>query len=213
MTFAWLTIDKVGRRILMVGGAFGIAVCFAILTVLGGLAMNADKLGIPELVVAIPGVVALFVATAAFGIGWLSEVWLIPTEIYPSTARAQGSAISVVIWGLANFAVTLLTPIGFNNLKYWLFLVFAASNTFAGWWTWVSSIAFRVRLSLSNTTLKVYSPETGGRSFEENQQFFEDAKEHSTWRVSEINKGEFKHMPKGEKGGDDGETQPLLSAS
>ena len=142
MTFAWLTIDKVGRRILMVGGAFGIAVCFAILAVLGGLAMNADQLGIPELAVAIPGVIALFVATAAFGIGWLSEVWLIPTEIYPSTARAQGSAVSVVIWGFANFAVTLLTPIGFNNLKYWLFLVFAATNTFAGWWTWVSSTAF-----------------------------------------------------------------------
>lgn len=138
MTFAWLYIDVVGRRILMVGGAFGIALCFTILTVLGGLAMNAEDLGIPNLAVAIPGVIALFVATGTFGIGWLAEPWLIPTEIFPSTARAQGSAISVVIWGIANFAVTLLTPIGFNNLKYWLFLVFALTNSFAGWWTWVS---------------------------------------------------------------------------
>ena len=138
MTFAWLLIDRVGRRFLMVIGAFGIAVCFIILTVLSGLASNCKGLGIPNLAVSIPGSVALFVATGLFGIGWLAQVWLIPTEIYPSTSRAQGSAISVIIWGLANFAVTLLTPIGFNNLHYWLFLVFAVTNLFAGWWTWVS---------------------------------------------------------------------------
>ncbi|MCJ1473574.1 hypothetical protein MMC13_002225 [Lambiella insularis] len=195
MTFAWLYIDVVGRRILMVGGAFGIAACFAILTVLGGLAMNSEKLGIPNIAVAVPGVVALFAATGTFGIGWLSQPWLIPTEIFPSTARAQGSAISVVIWGFANFAVTLLTPIGFNKLNYWLFLVFAATNSFAAWWTWA------------------YSPETGGRTFEENQSYFEDAKEHSTWCVSKINKGEFRGMPKSGKGDEDGESVPLLGNS
>ncbi|MCJ1398981.1 hypothetical protein MMC11_002183 [Xylographa trunciseda] len=192
MTLAWMYIDVVGRRILMVGGAFSICICFAILTVLGGLASNSDNLGIPNLAVSIPGTFVLYAATGAFGIGWLCPPWLIPTEIYPSTARAQGAAISVVIWGFANFAVTLLTPIGFNNLNYWLFLVFAATNLFAGLWTWL------------------YSPETGGRSFEENQSFFEDAKDHNTWRVSKIDKGEFKHMPKGEKDGEEGESAPLL---
>ena len=137
MTLAWVLIDRVGRRFLMVGGALGMSLSFLILTVLGGLASNSGQVGIPNLAVAIPGSVTLYVATGLFGIGWLSEPWLIPTEIYPSTSRAQGTAISVVIWGLANFAVTLLTPIGFNNLKYWLFLVFAATNLFAGGWTWV----------------------------------------------------------------------------
>ncbi|KAI9818093.1 MAG: hypothetical protein M1827_000718 [Pycnora praestabilis] len=195
MTFAWLLIDKVGRRKLMVWGAFGISACFVILTLLGGLATNADELGIPNLAASIPGSVALYVATALFGIGWLSTVWLIPTEIYPSTARAQGSAVSVIIWGLANFAVTLLTPIGFNNLKYWLFLVFAVTNLFAGIWTYI------------------YTPESGGRSFEENQAFFTDAAEHKTWRVGRVKKGEYKHMPQTEKDQQDeanGESQPLL---
>lgn len=137
MTLAWLFIDRVGRRVLMVWGAFGIAICFVILTLLGGLAQNSNKLGIPDLPIAIVGGIFLFIATGFFGIGWLSEVWLIPTEIFPSTSRAQGSAVSVVIWGFANFAVTLLTPIGFNNLNYWIFLVLAATNLFAGWWTWV----------------------------------------------------------------------------
>jgi len=140
MTFAWLLIDRVGRRILMVGGAVGLTICFLLLTLFGALAQNADQLGIPELPFTILGGIALFIATGIFGIGWLSEAWLIPTEIFPSSSRAQGSAVSVIIWGLANFAVTLLTPIGFNNLKYWLFLVFALTNLFAGWWTWVSSL-------------------------------------------------------------------------
>ena len=138
MTFAWLLIDRVGRRPLMIAGAAALTISFLILTVLGGLASNCEKLGIPNLAVSVPGSICLYVATGMFGIGWLSEVWLIPTEIFPSTARAQGAAISVVIWGLANFAVTLLTPIGFNNLSYWLFLVFAVTNLFAMWWTWVS---------------------------------------------------------------------------
>ena len=138
MTFAWLLIDRVGRRILMVGGAFGISFCFLLMTILGGLAQNADNLKIPVLPVTAVGGVALFIATGLFGIAWLTQPWLIPTEIYPATSRAQGAAISVVIWGIANFVVTLLTPIGFNKLSYWLFLIFAATNLFAAWWTWVS---------------------------------------------------------------------------
>lgn len=175
MTFAWLSIDVFGRRKLMVWGAAGLASCFAILTIFGGLAKEVPQ--IPDLAVEIPGSITLFVATGTFGIGWLATVWLIPTEIYPSTARAQGSAVSVIVWGLANFAVTLLTPIGFNNLKYWLFLVFAVTNAYAGWWTWA------------------YSPETGGRSFEENQEFFRAAKEEDSWAVREVDGGKFKTMP------------------
>jgi hypothetical protein len=53
--------------------------------------MNADRIHIPVIAPAIPGVIALFVATGAFGIGWLATVWLIPTEIFPTTARAQVS--------------------------------------------------------------------------------------------------------------------------
>lgn len=118
---------------------------------------------------------------------------LIPTEIYPTTARAQAAAVSVVIWGLANFAVTLLTPIMFNNLRYWLFLVFAATNGIAGLWTWV------------------YLPESGGRSFEENQRFFDDADSHGTWQVRKIEGGAYLRMPYPHSGEEErGEREPLL---
>ncbi|WPG97593.1 Sugar transporter TC2A11 family [Acrodontium crateriforme] len=171
MTFAWILIDAVGRRTLLLWGSAILSICFFLLTLFGGLVMNSNKLRFPDAAAAIPGVITLFIATGAFGIGWLSPVWLIPTEIYPTTARAQGTAISVIIWGLANFTVTLITPLLFNNLKFWLFLVFAATNTFAGVWTWL------------------YTPESGGRSFQENQAFFEAAADQRSWRVSRVKKG------------------------
>ena len=189
MTFAWILIDRKGRRWLLVRGAFWLAVSFALLTILGGLASHRAEFGIPLLATGVPGILVLYLATAAFGIAWLVPPWLIPTEIYPSTARAQGAAISVIVWGLANFAVTLLTPIGFNGLKYWLFLVFCVTNAFSGWWTWT------------------YLPESGHRTFEENQEFFSEAEDKGSWLVRRVKGGEWLKLP-GEK--KEGEEEPLL---
>ncbi|KIW89652.1 uncharacterized protein Z519_09808 [Cladophialophora bantiana CBS 173.52] len=180
MTVAWVLIDRVGRRKLMVVGSFWLAVSFALLTLLGGLAYNHARLSIPLLAAGVPGVAALYLATAVFGISWLAPRWLTPTEIYPSTARAQGAAVSVIVWGLANFAVTFLTPIGFEGLEYYLFLVFAATNAFAGLWTYL------------------YCPESGNRTFEENQEFFKAAAETGSWVVSRVMHGEFKVLPQAE---------------
>lgn len=191
-TFAWLLIDAVGRRRLMLWNSAGLITMFLLLTLFGGLATQADKLGIASGPPAILGCIALYICTGHFGIGWLSPVFLIPTEIYPTTARAQGTAISVIVWGLANFVVTLMTPILFNNLKYWLFLVFAGTNIIAGAFTYL------------------YQPECGGRSFEENQEFFEHCREEGSWRVGKVAGGKFENFPPAQKGAD-GERQPLLS--
>lgn len=180
MTFAWILIDAMGRRILLLWGSVVLTVCFLLLALFGGLAAHAPEFGIDQQAVAIPGVVALFVATGAFGIGWLATVWLVPTEIFPTTARAQAAAVSVIVWGLANFAITFVTPILFNNLKYYIYLVFAATNAFAGTWTYF------------------YLPESGNRSFEENVQFFQEAREVGSWSVGKVKGGEWKSMPYGD---------------
>lgn len=198
MTVAWLLIDAVGRRKLLLGGSAVLTTCFLLLALFGGLAMKSSSSSSSfssssssgPAAPAILGTIALFVATGAFGIGWLAPVWLIPTEIYATTARAQAAAISVVVWGLANFAVTMLSPLLFNNLTFWIFLIFAVTNAFAGVWTWL------------------YLPESGGRSFEDNQQFFEDAKEEGTWRVSKVAGGVYKRLAYG--GTLEGENEPLL---
>ncbi|KAK9418383.1 putative Major facilitator superfamily (MFS) profile domain-containing protein [Seiridium unicorne] len=196
MTFAWVLIDALGRRILLLWGSFVLTICFLLLALFGGLAMNSYELGLNRTAIAIPGVVSLFVATGAFGIGWLATVWLVPTEIFPTTARAQAAAVSVIIWGLANFAITFLTPIMFNNLAYYIYLVFAGTNAVAGIWTYF------------------YLPESGNRSFEDNVQFFTEARKVGSWSVSHIKNGEWKSMPYGDvllDGSDEAREQaPLL---
>lgn len=57
MTFAWLLIDAVGRRALMVWGAAGLTGCFALLAVFAGLERNSEELGIEGEAVAVPGIV------------------------------------------------------------------------------------------------------------------------------------------------------------
>lgn len=195
MTLAWLLIDTLGRRKLLLWGSAALTVCFAILAITGGLSQNSYKLNISSLGPAITGTIFLFLATGAFGISWLVPPWLIPSEIYPTTARAKGTAVSVIVWGLANFTVTLLTPIMFENLDFWLFAVFAVSNGIAGVWT------------------QVYLPESGRRSFEENQRFFKEAANAGSWKVKDVCGGEWKRMPKSTEEGAEGssESTPLLS--
>lgn len=197
MTVAWLLIDALGRRKLLVQGSILLSLSFLLLALFGGLASHSPSLRLSPFVPGLLGTIILFIATGAFGIGWLATVWLIPTEIYPTTARAQGTAISVIIWGFANFTITFLTPVMFNHLSYLIFLVFAGSNAVAGLWTWL------------------YLPETGGRSFEDNQQFFREADVAGTWRVAKVAGGEFAVFkypaPSGEEGEVvDAERVPLL---
>lgn len=205
MTLAWVLIDKYGRRALLTSGAFLMTAGFVLLTLFAGLAQKFDASALftvlsgnddrhvlgqetTQMVMSVLGIVTLYSITSIFGITWLATPMLIPTEIFPLTARAQGSAVSIVIWGISNFAVTLLTPILFNSVQYWLFLVFGLTNLFAGIWTWF------------------YLPETGGRSFEDNQGFFDSAWEKKSWRVKKVDK-EFLGMPSGGSSDEDGQDE------
>ncbi|ORY76598.1 general substrate transporter [Protomyces lactucae-debilis] len=196
MTLAWVLIDKLGRRRLLISGAFTMAAGFLLLTVFAYLAKRYDTQALFSILkhkkshsgksdnqetiqtgTSIAGIILLYAITSTFGITSLCPCFLIPSEIFPITARAQGSAISVVIWGISNFAVTLMTPILFNTITYGVFAVFAATNLFSALWTWL------------------YLPESGGRSFEENQAFFKTASDEGSWRVKQVDK-QFLGMPR-----------------
>lgn len=63
MTFAWLLIDVLGRRKLLIQGSVLLSVCFFILAVFGGLSENSSKIEIPVIIPGILGSITLFVAT------------------------------------------------------------------------------------------------------------------------------------------------------
>jgi sugar porter (SP) family MFS transporter len=83
---AIFTIEKFGRRSLMMFGAAGMSASMAILA--GALSnINNSSLGLLA-------TVFLFVFNSFFAIGWLGMTWLYPAEITPLSIRAPANAIS-----------------------------------------------------------------------------------------------------------------------
>jgi hypothetical protein len=81
------TIEKFGRRQLMMFGATGMSISMA---VLAGTVSISDS----SFAAGIVAAVFLFVFNTFFAIGWLGMTWLYPSEIVPLRIRAQSSALS-----------------------------------------------------------------------------------------------------------------------
>jgi sugar porter (SP) family MFS transporter len=95
-------IDKVGRRVLLIGGTVGMAV--ALFVVATTFAVNGNTLGHTAAIVA---VASLAVYTGSFAIGLGPVFWLLISEIYPARIRGKSMSIATIAnWG-ANFVVAI----------------------------------------------------------------------------------------------------------
>ncbi|KAK3680832.1 general substrate transporter [Podospora appendiculata] len=135
----WYTIDRVGRRGLLVSMALAMCV------VLVGEAL-AIATGTPAGAVA--AVVYLFLFEAAFTWGWMACVWCYPPEILPLRIRAKGSALATAADFLGNVIVVQVTPVGIGRMGWLFFLVWAAFNLVNAAVVWL------------------FYPETGGLALE-----------------------------------------------
>ncbi|KAL2358562.1 sugar porter family MFS transporter [Cryomyces antarcticus] len=118
---AVFTIEKFGRRQLMLFGAVGMSLSMVVLaatTAVGGTAA---------------GIVAatfLFIFNTFFAIGWLGMTWLYPAEIVPLRIRAPANALSTSANWAFNFMVVMITPIAFSSIGYQTYIIFAVINAF-----------------------------------------------------------------------------------
>lgn len=142
---AIFTIEKFGRRSLMMFGAAGMAASMAVLA--GATSRVSVGLGILA-------VVFLFVFNSFFAIGWLGMTWLYPAEITPLSIRAPANAISTTANWIFNFMVVMVTPVAFSTIGYKTYIVFAVINAFM-----VPCVYF-------------FFPETAYRSLEEMDEIF-----------------------------------------
>ncbi|KAF5137585.1 Sugar transporter STL1 [Metarhizium anisopliae] len=145
-SLAFFTIDRLGRRVLMLSSAAGMAVCMAVLS---GTMSAGGSTG--ALVVA---VVCLFVFQFIFTVGYAGLTFLYATEVAPLQLRAAISAVSTAAVWIFNFLLAEVTPIGFNTIGYRYYIVFAVLNAAI-----VPSVYF-------------FFPETSGRSLEEIDEIF-----------------------------------------
>ena len=113
---AVFTIEKFGRRRLMLFGAAGMSMSMVILAVM-------TKIGGKG-----PGIVAalfLFLFNTFFAIGWLGMTWLYPAEIVPLRIRAPANSLSSSANWAFNFMVVMITPVAFQSIGYQTYIIFA----------------------------------------------------------------------------------------
>lgn len=150
---AFFTIDRLGRRFLMLASAAGMSVAMAMLA--GTTSATSNN---AALVVA---VICLFAFQFIYTVGYSGLTFLYATEVAPLQLRAAISAVSTTAVWIFNFLLAEVTPVGFNTISYRYYIIFAVLNA-----SIVPMVFF-------------FYPETSGRSLEEIDEIFMQSK--SIW--------------------------------
>ncbi|MFJ7287529.1 sugar porter family MFS transporter [Curtobacterium sp. NPDC098951] len=146
---AIFTVDKLGRKPLLIAGSTGMFVSLLMVAIAFSQATIVD--GEPNLPGAW-GVIALIFANlfvVSFGATWGPLMWVLLGEMFPNRIRATALGVGSAANWIANFLVTITFPVlsGFNlTVTYGIYALFAL-------------------LSLFFVIAKI--PETKGRSLEE----------------------------------------------
>ncbi|ADQ78850.1 sugar transporter [Paludibacter propionicigenes WB4] len=140
---AIMTVDKFGRKPLMIIGSIGMAVSMIGL----GFTFYSGHVGILALIF-------MLTYTAAFAMSWGPVCWVLLAEIFPNSIRGALSIAVAAQW-IANWIVSLTFPMLNDNV--WL------TNTFNhGFSYWI----YGIMSILSAIFMWKFVPETKGRTLE-----------------------------------------------
>ncbi|KAI9666451.1 MAG: hypothetical protein M1821_004387 [Bathelium mastoideum] len=115
----WYTIDRVGRRPLLISMALGMCAV---------LVIEAATVATGGTGASVVAVVMVFAFEACFTWGWMGCVWVYPPEILPLKIRAKGAALAAAADFPGNFLVVEITPPALQNIGYKTYLIFAVLN-------------------------------------------------------------------------------------
>ena len=117
---AILTVDKFGRRPLMIVGALVMAVSMFIL----GTTFHTHHVGMGSLI-------CMLVYTAGFAMSWGPVCWVLLSEIFPNSIRSMVMSIAVASQWISNFLVSwtfpmldkneTLTAMFNHGFSYWIY--------------------------------------------------------------------------------------------
>ncbi|KAF2770079.1 putative sugar transporter [Teratosphaeria nubilosa] len=145
-----LTVDRFGRRKLMIVAALGMGMCMVV------VAGTSSQSGNPAAVGAAGAFIFLF--SLFFPVGFLGLTFLYASEISPLSHRVPITSMSTGSAWLFNFLVAEITPTGFATIGWRYYIIYACIN----WFLIVPSVYF-------------FFPETNGRHLEEVDQIFRDS--------------------------------------
>jgi sugar porter (SP) family MFS transporter len=130
---AMFVIDRFGRRVLMLIGSVGMAVCLGLVAAqfAGGPGAATDAGGSGAVVLAaLLGYIAFF----AFSQG--AVIWVFLSEIFPNGVRAQGQALGTFTHWFMAAAVSWIFPVVAEGSAAWVFGFFAAMMALQFVFTW-----------------------------------------------------------------------------
>lgn len=126
------TVDRVGRRPLLIGGALAMAASMAVL----GLSFQLGQLGVVALL-------AMLAYVAAFACSWGPVVWVLLSEMFPAPIKSQAMGIAVAAQWLANLGVswsfkvldgsTALNAVFHHGFSYDLYAAMSLVAAFLVW--------------------------------------------------------------------------------
>ncbi|OQE20523.1 hypothetical protein PENSTE_c013G03073 [Penicillium steckii] len=151
-TSVW-TMDTLGRRKLLIIGAVLMAIAHIIIAAMVGI--YSDNWPAHQTQGWVSAAFLLFYMIA-FGASWGPVPWALPSEIFPSSLRAKGVALSTCSNWLNNFIIGLITPPLVQDTGYGAYVFFAVFCILAGIWTYF------------------FVPETMGRTLEQMDHVFKD---------------------------------------
>lgn len=146
---AIFTVDKFGRKPLMIIGSVGMAISMMAL----GFSFYFEQVGIGALIF-------MLIYTASFAMSWGPVCWVLLSEIFPNSIRGAMSIAVAVQW-IANWVVSFTFPMMNDNVA----LVEKFNHGFAYWVYGAMSV-------LSAIFVWRLVPETKGRSLEEIESFW-----------------------------------------
>ena len=147
---AIFTVDRFGRRPLMIIGALVMAVSMMVL----GTTFYTHSVGIGSLV-------CMLVYTAGFAMSWGPVCWVLLAEIFPNTIRSTVMSIAVAGQWIANFLVSWTFPM-LDKSQY---LTDTFNHGMAYWVYGIMGI-------LAALFIWKFVPETKGKTLEQMEQYW-----------------------------------------
>ncbi|OGM49312.1 MFS monosaccharide transporter [Aspergillus bombycis] len=149
----FLLIEKIGRRPLAIGGAFGMAAAYIVIAVLSGVYSKDWQ---ANMAAGWACVAMAFVFILLYGVSYSPLGWALPSEVFSTTSRSKGVALSTCVIWLSDFIIGLITPSMLADIEYRTYIFFAVMCFVAGIWAFL------------------LVPETSGKSLEEIDELFGD---------------------------------------
>ncbi|GME47149.1 Sugar transporter [Neofusicoccum parvum] len=110
------TVDRFGRRALLMFSATGLCLCFSLASILLSTGKQSNAYGATAMV---------FLFQIFLGIGWLPIPWFYPSEVTTTRIRSKGQALGSFINWMCVFTVVQITPIATQNIQWRTFVIFA----------------------------------------------------------------------------------------